>query len=106
MKQFHNILVGQNAKENDFLWRNAEENDLWFHLKDTSSPHVILRTSPDHESGDIRLAAQYVKMFSKEKTKKVSAVIYCHVKNIKGTKTKGEVILIKSPYTLRVTNTN
>ena len=41
------VLAGENARENDRLCQKAHPYDLWFHLKDTSSPHVILCCGKD-----------------------------------------------------------
>jgi len=38
------ILVGKNEKGNIELLRSAKMNDIWLHLKDIPSSHVIIRT--------------------------------------------------------------
>lgn len=37
-----NIYIGRNAKDNWDIYDNASAYDLWFHVSDESSKHVIL----------------------------------------------------------------
>lgn len=39
----YEIRVGKNAKDNWKIIDEAEGDDLWFHIKDRPSAHVILR---------------------------------------------------------------
>eukprot|EP01052_Picozoa_sp_SAG31_P086258 SAG31_NODE_46888_length_252_cov_1.013072_1_plen_53_part_01 len=39
----HTILVGQSAYENEQLVAQASPQDLWFHLEQLPSCHVILQ---------------------------------------------------------------
>ena len=62
--------VGQDAKENDKLLRDASQRDIWFHLQDNASPHGILKFDAEHEeqfhSKDvIQQCAALIKHFSK-----------------------------------------
>ena len=79
------ITVGQSATENDRIRKCASQKDLWFHLDNVASPHVIL-SAP--KSGaitrqDITEAAQLVKFYSKQKSSARSSVIYINVKRVK-----------------------
>ena len=40
----HKILIGKNEKGNIELLENSRSNDIWLHLKDIPSAHVIIRT--------------------------------------------------------------
>ena len=40
----YSIKVGNNAKENWDIISGASQNDIWFHLDDASSPHIVLQT--------------------------------------------------------------
>jgi len=40
----YKVMVGKNEKGNVELLKNAKKNDIWFHVKDAPSSHVILRT--------------------------------------------------------------
>lgn len=45
------ILVGQNSEANDYLLtRLAKPNDLWLHVKASSSAHVVIRTNNKPET--------------------------------------------------------
>ena len=37
------IIIGENAQENEELINKSAKNDLWFHLKDYSGPHLVLK---------------------------------------------------------------
>ncbi|OPA74992.1 hypothetical protein BFG04_05760 [Campylobacter pinnipediorum subsp. pinnipediorum] len=46
------ILIGKNESANLELLKNAKKNDIWVHLKDLPSPHVIIKTNklkPDED---------------------------------------------------------
>ncbi|KAG2373871.1 hypothetical protein C9374_011756 [Naegleria lovaniensis] len=83
------ITVGENAKENDTIRRQAAQSDLWFHLQDVASPHVILSpldrtTTSSFSSESIHQAALLCKAFSKQKSLQTSNVIYLPRKHVKG----------------------
>lgn len=40
----HKILVGKSEKGNIELLKDAKKNDIWLHLKDIASAHVIIKT--------------------------------------------------------------
>jgi predicted ribosome quality control (RQC) complex YloA/Tae2 family protein len=40
----YKILIGRNAKENQALLRLAKSNDLWMHIRDIPSSHLIIKT--------------------------------------------------------------
>ncbi|KAF0979398.1 hypothetical protein FDP41_001741 [Naegleria fowleri] len=87
--QLYLITVGENAKENDTIRRQAAQNDLWFHLQDVSSPHVILSPvdrslTTSFSSESIHQAASLCKAFSKQKSMQTSNVIYTPRKQVKG----------------------
>jgi predicted ribosome quality control (RQC) complex YloA/Tae2 family protein len=98
MKMFNfnniNIVLGTNAKENFQLIDDANPNDWWFHLDDYPSGHCIVK----HDVLDreiIEYAGRKVKENSKLKNEMKVVVIYTQIKNIRKTKTVGEVILLK-----------
>ena len=41
----YEIQIGKNKFENDELVRNANPNDIWFHISNSPSCHVILITN-------------------------------------------------------------
>ncbi len=40
----YKVLIGRNAKENQTLLRLAKSNDLWMHIRDIPSSHLIIKT--------------------------------------------------------------
>lgn len=66
------IRIGENAKENDAICKQAGQNDIWFHLENGSSPHVILEVGGKKKAykdirDSIHECTQLVKYFSKQK---------------------------------------
>lgn len=90
----YTIKIGQNANENWNLIDNSEPFDLWFHLDDYPSSHVVisqdLNSDPDifYPNQIISLAANYCKSNSKQKNTNKVKVIYTQIKNL----TKGKEI--------------
>ena len=89
--------IGKNAQENWNLIDSSNENDLWFHLEDTSSPHVILQTNDTNKNkiskNVIKACAIYCKQYSKLKSIKNVVIIYTEIKNVKKTNIVGSVII-------------
>ena len=79
------VLVGRNNKENDYLTlKLALKNDIWFHVKDMSGSHIILKTSNKVIDDEIlykcaKLAVEH----SKAKNSSNVPVDFCLVKNVK-----------------------
>lgn len=44
IKEFK-ISMGKNEQGNAWLLKNSKKDDIWFHLKDLPSPHVIVKTN-------------------------------------------------------------
>jgi predicted ribosome quality control (RQC) complex YloA/Tae2 family protein len=85
------VLIGQNAQENTAIIRQCDPNDMWFHLKSSSSPHVILKTENTliHKRYLNQIASlvyKYKNMITRE------PVIYTEIKNVKLTSTPGLVV--------------
>jgi len=40
----YKVLIGRNAKENQSLLKIAKSNDLWMHIRDIPSSHLIIKT--------------------------------------------------------------
>ena len=79
------VLVGKNNKQNDYLTTKlANNNDIWFHVKDFHGSHVILRTNgiePTQET--INKCASLAKEHSKAKESSNISVDYTLVKYVK-----------------------
>lgn len=89
----HRMIVGKNDKANDELtFKIADPDDLWFHISDVPGPHVVLQwTGNGANKVDIAFAAQLAVQYSKASGK--NRVDYCQVKDLKRTKTLGQVIM-------------
>ena len=106
----YTIEVGQNARENWDLIDNSDNNDLWFHLDEYPSAHVILSQNIsklniselnilDYPNQIITIASDYCKSYSKNgiNLKKVK-IVYTQLKNLKKGKEIGSVIVSEPNY--------
>ena len=97
------ILVGKNDKQNDYLTtRLANNDDIWFHVKDFHGSHVILKTenripSPEviykcaniakehseaRQSSNVSIDYTFIKYVKKPSKSKTGMVIYTNNKTI------------------------
>ncbi len=86
------ILIGQNAKDNENIIKMSEQNDLWFHVDNLPSAHIILQSN-----GDIipkRYLNKICSLFRDNSSKLTSRynIIYTTIKNVKLTRECGKVI--------------
>lgn len=92
-------FIGNNAQENWNLIDASNQNDLWFHLKDQPSAHVVLKM-PDgitdkkiskqsilHCAVECKAHSKFSHMSGKSKMK----VIYTEIKNVSKAETVGAV---------------
>ena len=90
-------LIGLNKKENFDIIDLSNKNDIWFHLKDNPSCHVIAQIS-DLNIGKkklkyiIKQGGVFCKQFSKFKSEKNVEIIYTNLKNIEKTDVLGTVL--------------
>lgn len=89
------IKIGKNAEENDQIIKEAKQTDLWFHLSELPSCHVIIVCSKEFPVTKqmINYCAQLVKENTKYKDLAKVKVNYTEIKNVKRTEIKGKVIL-------------
>ncbi len=67
--QDYKVFVGVNRAANKKVLDLAKANDLWFHIKDIPSSHLVLRTKKQNVSaGVIREAARLCAVYSKAKS--------------------------------------
>lgn len=87
------IYVGQNAKENWDLIKQASQNDIWMHLDNHPSPHVIISLHPKYKLSKkvLNYGASLCKEHSKLKNVWKVGVIYTEVKNVSLGKEVGSV---------------
>lgn len=78
------IYVGKNNKQNDYIISKlANENDLWFHVKDNAGSHVLLKTTNVILDDLILRCASLAKEYSSVKNSSKIGVIYTKRKYIR-----------------------
>jgi len=78
----YTLLLGKNKKENANLLKIAKANDIWLHLKDLPSSHVIIKTSKKNIPADVlEFGAKLCAKFSN--CKGVCDVDYTQRRNVK-----------------------
>lgn len=80
------IYVGQNNRQNDLIVSKiSTKDDLWFHAKDCTGSHVLLKNPNKEEISDeeILFCAKLAKQYSKAKDSPKAGVIYTFRKNLK-----------------------
>lgn len=91
----YKIRVGENAQENWDLISESEQNDVWFHVENNPSCHVVLYVGDvkkPHKSV-INYCASLCKEGSKKKYSKKVNVIYTEIRNVKKTDKPGSVTI-------------
>jgi hypothetical protein len=87
--------IGKSASGNFEIIDNADEDDLWFHVDNESSCHVIASIPENMDRKDIRYivkqGAILCKQNSRFKTK--TNIIYAKVKNVEKTNIPGKVVV-------------
>lgn len=87
----YTVIIGGSAEENEKLIKESLPNDIWLHLENMSSAHIVINANgKEVPKRVINMAAS---LFSKYK--KVTGrynVIWTEIKNVKLTKTKGCVV--------------
>lgn len=105
----YTIKVGSNAKENWDLIDNSYPEDLWFHLDEYPSAHVVItqQTSQQVSNSDeiyypnqiISIGSTYCKSYSKHgKNLHKAKIVYTQIKNLKKGKEIGSVSITKPNY--------
>lgn len=90
------LRVGTSKQENDYLVRNSQPDDLWFHLENISGPHFVLST------GGVSVPKRYLNNIAglfkdyKRGLGNRYTIIYTEICNIKLTKELGTVIPSKT----------
>ncbi len=98
-KQF-DIFIGKSAEENWQLIDESSENDIWFHLSDLPSSHVILKTQ-NHKLKEFNKAtfikcASLCKENSKYINQKNIEIIFTQIKNVTKADTVGSVTTVST----------
>lgn len=75
--------VGKNAYQNEYLLRTYQKNGyFWFHVKDASGSHVVVKSDSLTES-IIRTASMLAAYYSSQRLSSSIPVIYTDIKNVK-----------------------
>ena len=89
-------LIGKNDQDNFNVIDNAKPNDIWFHLNDYPSCHVVALIPNNINKKNMKYitkqGALLCKQNSKYKLEKNLSIVYTQVKNITKTDKIGLVI--------------
>lgn len=86
------LRVGMSQRENDTLVRQSQPHDIWFHLDNVSSPHMVLSTQGlDVPKRYLNYIGTLFPEYKKSLTNRYT-VIYTNIQNVKTTNVAGTVI--------------
>lgn len=91
----YTILIGKNKIDNNDLIDEADKKDIWFHVQDMPSCHVLLKHNINvkkYPQQVIKRCAYLCKIHSKAKTLHKCNIIYTTISNITKTNHMGEVV--------------
>ena len=94
--KIYNIQIGENKYENVEIIDKANLSDIWFHVKDESSCHVILKNELKIREVPLQVVkrcAYLCKINSKAKKLKLCEISYTYISNISKTDIIGQVIV-------------
>ena len=78
------VIIGRNNKQNDYITKQALDNDIWFHTKDVHGSHVILKAENKVASQNtINKVASIAAFYSKGSQTSNIPVDYTYVKYVK-----------------------
>ncbi len=92
----YTIIIGKNKNENWSIIDDASGTDLWFHISEMPSCHVILKNDEKLSFVPrqvIKRCAYLCKINSSAKTLSKCDVIYTPVSNVKKTSIVGQVTI-------------
>jgi len=91
--ELYSIIVGENKYENSKIVNDANEKDMWFHVENMPSCHVILKTTGLKKIPRqvIKRCAYLCKINSNAKTQRKCNILYTFIYNVKQTEHVGEV---------------
>ncbi|MDR2976488.1 MAG: NFACT family protein [Streptococcaceae bacterium] len=99
------ILVGKNNLQNDQVsFKLSKKGDLWFHVKDLPSAHVLLTNNSHPSDDDITFAGELAAYFSKQRNSNLVQVDVLEAKKLhKPTGTPPGFVTYNREKTIRVT---
>ena len=95
-------IIGQHAIDNFQIIDDSKEDDIWFHINNESSGHVIasipdnIKFSKKQNRQIITQGALVCKENSKYKSQRNLEVVYAYVKNVEKTNIPGKVTITNS----------
>ena len=95
----YTIIIGKNKNENWAIIDDASGTDLWFHISEMPSCHVLLKNDEKLRLVPrqvIKRCAYLCKINSAAKTVSKCDVIYATISNIKKTDIVGQVTVTQS----------
>lgn len=92
--------IGTNAKDNHCVIDKGMPDDLWFHIANLPSCHVVVNLPQDRDKKDLRSIIKKGSLLCKQNTKRFAnlnnvEIMYAPIKNITKTHVAGEVIVSK-----------
>lgn len=92
--------IGTNANDNHCVIDKGTPDDLWFHIANFPSCHVVVKLPDEFDKNDMRSIIKKGSLLCKQNTKRVAnlsnvEIIYAPIKNITKTRLAGEVIVSK-----------
>lgn len=81
----YTIKVGEIAQDNWDIIGDASQNDIWFHVENFPSCHVVLKVPgkiKDVHKSVYKYCASLCKEGSKQKNAKCISIIYTEIKNV------------------------
>jgi predicted ribosome quality control (RQC) complex YloA/Tae2 family protein len=97
--------IGQNASDNDAIIDAAGPNDIWFHVNNKPSCHVIATVPDDINRSDIKyIVSQGVVLCKKNSypSEKKLPILFTRVKNIQKTNKPGQVFIPEECQSIKV----
>lgn len=99
------FTIGQNAVENDHIIDIAASNDIWFHVDNKKSCHVVASIPDNFDRKDIKYivsqGAVLCKKYSYPKEKKLP-ILFAKIKNIQKTNVPGLVFVPEDCKSIKV----
>lgn len=90
----HRVWVGSNAHDNWRVIEQSEEDDVWFHLDDVPSCHVVLQHSEHINRSILKHCAAICKSYTnKYRGKRKPHVVATSVSNLRFGMTPGMVYM-------------
>jgi predicted ribosome quality control (RQC) complex YloA/Tae2 family protein len=96
------FIVGSNKEENQYLINKSQQDDLWFHIANYPSCHVVCQLNPNskinkkHYNKIIKQGAVCCKSHSKFKNVNKLDITYSSIKYLENTDKVGSVIVHNS----------